>query len=196
MNATNYLAKLYEIAEAQGGYFTARQAEAASVDRRRLAYYADTGRIRRIRRGIYRLTQFPHSRHEDLFIAWLMAGPDAVISHESALTLFDLSDVLSEGIHVTVPRTASRRRPGLQLHTNRISPDDITMREGLPVTTVPRTIVDVALAGLSDEFVIQAVREAIQTGLTTPSQLLTEARRRSTRLAQLLQDELVERTLP
>ncbi len=148
--------------------------------------------MQRIHRGVYRLTQFPHSRYEDLFIAWLIAGPDAVISHLSALLLHDLSDVLPEAIHVTVPRTASRRKPGLRLHTNRIDPDDTTQREGLPVTTVPRTIVDVALAGLSDEFVLQAAREAVRAGLVTPAQLLAEAERRSTGLARMLHSALVE----
>lgn len=192
MNAPNYFATLYDIAEAQSGYITTAQAEAAGVDRRRLSYYAHTGRVQRIRRGIYRLTQFPHSRHEDLFIAWLAAGSDAVISHESALLLYDLSDVLPAAIHVTVPRTASRRQPGLRLHTNRIGADDITQREGLPVTTVPRTIVDVALAGLSNEFVLQAAREAVDGGLATAMEIVAEAEGRSAALARMLGRLLAE----
>ena len=192
MNAPNHLTRLFNIAEAQAGYFTTAQAASAGIDRRRLAYYAGAGRLQRIRHGIYRLTQFPHSRHEDLFIAWLTAGPHAVISHESALLLYDLSDVLPEAIHVTVPRSASRRRPGLRIHTNDIGADDITQREGLPVTTVPRTIVDVALAGLSDEFVLQATREALYAGLTTPEQLLAKAEPRSARLAYLLRTTLMK----
>lgn len=192
MNAPNHLARLFDIAEAQAGYFTTTQATTASVDRRRLAYYTNAGRLQRIRHGIYRLAQFPHSRYEDLFIAWLTAGPNAVISHESALLLHDLSDVLPEAIHVTVPRSASRRRPGLRIHTNRIGADDITQREGLPVTTVPRTIVDIALSGLSDEFVLQATREALQAGLAMPEQLLEKAGQRSARLARLLHTTLAE----
>ena len=195
MDTPNYFVILYDIAEAQAGYFTTAQAAAAGVDRRRLAYYAHTGRVQRIRHGIYRLTQFPQSRFEDLFIAWLAAGPNAVISHESALLLYDLSDVLPEAIHVTVPRTASRRRLGLRLHTNRICPDDVTQHEGLPVTTVPRSIVDVALAGLSDEFVLQAACEAVKAGLTTPAQLLQEAEQRSAGLAEMLGSVKMEEVL-
>lgn len=196
MSPTNHIAKLYEIAEGQGGYFTTAQAAAAGVDRRRLAYYASAGRTQRIRRGVYRLTQFPHSRHEDLFIAWLATGPDSVISHESALLLYELSDVLPEMIHVTVLPTTSRRHPGLRLHTNQIGPADITQHEGLPVTTVPRTIADVALSGLSDEFVMQAACEAVRAGLASPTELLAEAAQRSQRLAQVLRRALTEASQP
>jgi predicted transcriptional regulator of viral defense system len=198
MPRVNHLAKLYDLAEGQAGYFTTAQAEAAGVDRRRLAYFAHVNRIQRIHHGVYRLTQFPHSRHEDLVIAWLTTGPDSVISHESALLLYELSDVLPETIHVTVPRPAAHRRPDLRLHlhTNQIGPADITHYEGLPVTTVPRTIADVALAGLSDEFVMQAVREAVRSGLVAPDRLLAEAAPRSQRLVQVLRRALAEAAQP
>jgi predicted transcriptional regulator of viral defense system len=192
MLSLDTLDKLYDIAEAQSGYFTAAQATAASVDRRRLAHFASTGRLQRIRRGIYRLTHFPRSRHEDLAIAWLETGPHSVISHDSALTLYDLSDIMPASIHVTVPRTASRRRHGYRLHTNQIGPADITSFEGMAVTTVPRTIVDVALDGLSDEFVEQAACQAVQQGLTSVELLLAEADRRSRSLGQLLRQMLTQ----
>ena len=87
------------------------------------------------RRGIYRLVQFPGTSYEDLFIAWLKTGPGAVISHDSALYLYKLSDVLPSEIHVIIPRTGSRRRKGIRLHTNRLDPDEVRRREGLPVTS-------------------------------------------------------------
>ena len=77
-------------------------------------------------------------------MAWLKCGPKSAISHESALALYDLSDVLPAEVHVTIPRTASRRRKGIRLHTNQLRPSDVAKREGLPVTSVPRTIADVA----------------------------------------------------
>ena len=186
------LDKLYDLAEAQAGYFTTGQAEATGVDRHRLSRFATAGRVHRVRRGVYRLAHFPRSRYEDLFIAWLETGPDSVISHDSALLLYDLSDALPAEIHVTVPRTASRRRHGLRLHTNRIRQGDITHYEGLPVTTVARTIADVALSGLSDQLVEQAAREAVTRGLATPEGLLTEAERRSLRLGQVIRRGLAQ----
>ncbi len=178
--------RLYQIAEAQAGYFSTAQAVEAGVDRQRLARYVDAGHLERTRRGIYRLVPFPRSSHEDLFIAWLEMGPNSVISHDSALALYELSDALPAAIHVTVPSTASRRHPGLHLHTNRISAQEITHYDALPVTTVARTIADVALAGLALELVEQAVQEAVRNGLVTPTVLLAAAEPRGPRVAGII----------
>jgi predicted transcriptional regulator of viral defense system len=182
--------KLYQIAEAQAGYFTTAQAATVGVDRQRLARYEVAGRLERIRRGVYRLAPFPRSPHEDLFVAWLETGPDSVISHDSALALYELSDALPSAIHVTVPPTASRRHLGLRLHTNRISAQEITYYDALPVTTVARTIADVALAGLADELVEQAVQEAVRNGLVTPALLLAAAEPRGPRVMGIIRRAL------
>jgi predicted transcriptional regulator of viral defense system len=132
--------QLYQIAETQAGYFTAAQARQARFSHALLSYHFQAGLYERICPGIYRLKRFPASPHEDLFIAWLRVGPRAVISHDSALALYNLSDLLPNAIHLTVPRTASRRHPGLCLHTNQLEISDVTHYAGLPSTTVPRTI--------------------------------------------------------
>lgn len=178
--------KLYEIAEQQAGYFTAAQAQTLGFSRPLLSYHVKTGNFSRISRGVYRLSRFPGSPHEDLFVAWLRTGPDAVISHESALAVYELSDVLPGQVHVIVPRTASRRRKGMRLHTNRLEPDEVTQRAGLPITTVPRTIADVIASGVAQEQVEQAVREALRRGLTTRKSLLTQTARRGGRVRRVL----------
>jgi predicted transcriptional regulator of viral defense system len=178
--------QLYEIAEQQAGYFTAAQAQAAGFSRPLLSYYTKVGRFDRIRRGIYRLVQFPGSPYEDLFVAWLRTGPDSVISHESALAVYELSDVLPAEVHVIVPRTASRRRRGIRLHTNRLRTDEVTQRAGLPITTAARTIADVIASGLAQEQVGQAIEEALRRGLTTRESLLAQAARRGGRVGRVL----------
>jgi predicted transcriptional regulator of viral defense system len=115
---------------------------------------------------------------------------DSVISHESALALYNLSDVLPSEVHVIVPRTASRRRRGIRLHTSRLNPDDVTVREGLPVTTVPRTIADVILSGLADEQIKNAIHEALQRGLATREKLLAVAQLRGGRVGQVIRHAL------
>ena len=152
---------LYETAESQAGYFTAQQARGVGFSWERLSGNVKSGKFLRISRGIYRLAHFPGSAYEDLFVAWLRTGPNSTISHESALSIYEPADVLPAKIHVIVPRTASRRREGICLHTNRLGADEITTREGLPVTTVARTIADVSISGLSEELINQAVREAL-----------------------------------
>lgn len=146
----------------------------------------------RAQRGIYRLSHFPAGRFEDLFIAFLRTGPDSVISHDSALSVYDLSDVLPAEIHVIMPRTGSRRRNGIRLHTNKIDIDEITQREGLPITTPSRTIADVITNGLGGDLVRQAVEEAIKKGHVTKAQLLDQADRRRGRVKMIIQEILEE----
>ena len=125
-------------------------------------------------------------------MAWLQAGPHAVISHDSALALYGLSDLLPHRIHVTLPRSASRRRPGLQLHTKHLEPEDVTRYEGLPVTTVLRTLVDATAAGLADEQVRQAIQEALHRGLVTRESLLRLTLSRGGRIKRLIDETLHE----
>lgn len=181
---------LYQLAESQAGYFTAEQARRVGFSWERLSYYARHGDLRRIVRGVYRLSRFPASRFEDLYVAWLRTGPDSVISHDSALAVYGLSDVLPSAVHVTVPRTASRRRPDLSLHTNKLSSDETSQRVGLPVTTVPRTVADAAASGMAEEQVRQAIEEALERGLTTAGELTAQVKKRGGRGARLVREVL------
>jgi predicted transcriptional regulator of viral defense system len=184
--------RLYDVAEQQAGYFTTAQAKQAGFSYPQLTYYVRRGRFLRVKWGIYRLVLFPSSPNEDLYVAWLEAGPNAAISHASALALHDLSDVLPGEIHVTIPRSASRRHGGLTLHTNQLDPGDVTTVAGLPVTTVPRTLADVAAGGWADELVIQAIHQAIRRGLTSKVELLFYAERRGGRPRRLVAPALQE----
>jgi predicted transcriptional regulator of viral defense system len=184
--------KLYEIAEEQAGYFTSAQAQIAGFSLPLLSYHTTTGRYDRIDHGLYRFVQFPGSPYEDLFVAWLRTGPESVISHESALAVYELSDVLPAEVNIIVPRTASRRREGIRLHTNQLRSDEVTRRDGLPITTVARTIADVIANGLPTELVEQAVREALRRGLTTRESLLDQAERRGGRISHVLKSILGE----
>jgi predicted transcriptional regulator of viral defense system len=184
--------KLYEIAEEQAGYFTSAQAQIAGFSLPLLSYHATAGRYDRIDHGLYRFVQFPGSPYEDLFVAWLRTGPESVISHESALAVYELSDVLPAEVNIIVPRTASRRREGIRLHTNQLRSDEVTRRDGLPITTVARTIADVIANGLPTELVEQAVREALRRGLTTRESLLDQAERRGGHISHVLKSILGE----
>ena len=177
---------LYAVAERQAGYFTTAQAGSAGYSRSLLAHHAKGGAFSRARTGVYRLSRFPASPWEDLFIAWLQAGPDAVVSHDSALALFELSDVLPSEVHFTLPRTSSRRRPHIRMHTSALDPSDVALREGLPVTSVARTIADVARAGMAGELVGQAIRQSLERGLTSEALLRTRAEASGGRARRLI----------
>lgn len=169
---------LYEIAEDQAGYFTTKQAHEANYSRERLSDLTSRGKFIRVRRGIYRLLHFPASRYEDLHIAQLATGPHSVISHESALAVYELSDILPTKTHIIIPRNGSRRRKGIQLHTNKLEKDEITSREGLPITTPARTIADAITWGVAYHLIEQAITEALRRGITSKNRLLIQADRR------------------
>ena len=108
----------------QSGYFTADQARKHGVSRQLLNHHVRQGRFERVRRGLYRVRGFPSSQHDDIREKWMAVGMDkAVLSHESALALLELSDNVPDRVHLLVPRRhrGLRRPPGVVLHTR---PDD------------------------------------------------------------------------
>lgn len=177
---------LYTIADDQAGYFTAAQAYDAGYSYERLSDLTSRGKFERTQHGIYRLLHYPSSRFEDLFIAQLRGGLASIISHDSALAVYELSDHMPSKVHLIIPRTGSRRREGIQLHTNKLREDEITMWEGLRITTPARTIADVIFSGLDQKLVCQAVEDALHRGLTTRDKFIQQAERRRGRVAETI----------
>jgi len=187
---------LYGQAEAQAGYFTAQQAVNAGMDRSTLRHHARPGgRYERAGRGLYRLRHFPSSPYEHVMAAWLpLRNAGAVVSHESALELHELSDVIPDAVHLSLPRSGrgQRRRAGVRLHTLNRPPKKAEVREiaGLPVTSPERSIVDALEAGAQPEQIEMAVRQALDRGLTTPRRLRAAVATRPARVRKLIERRL------
>jgi predicted transcriptional regulator of viral defense system len=181
---------LFAIASSHGGYFTAEQAHEAGFSARLLQHHADRGRFRRIHRGVYRLRDYPSSPRDEVMAAVMTVGGGAVISHESALDLLGLSDVIPDAIHLTVPRTKrhSPRLPGVVVHTTTrpLGPSDIVVRDGMRVTSPIRTILDTSEAGVGPEQVQAAIRDAERRGFLTFRQLIEAAQTRPARARGLI----------
>jgi len=188
---------LFETATGQAGYFTAVQARACDYSWALLSHHAARGRFVRVRRGLYRLRDYPSSPREEVMAAWLAAGPGAVVSHESALDLLGLTDVIPDRINLTVARSTRGRRPprALAIHTAEHPPDadEVVIRDGMRVTGAARTIADMARTGLPPDQLSTAIRQAIARGLTTRDQLLSAAHKQGTRVSQLIRS-LLDRT--
>jgi predicted transcriptional regulator of viral defense system len=163
--------KLYSIAEPQAGYFTVKQVWDANYTRQDVYYQAKRKVFIRVSQGVYRLTFFPTSPFEDLFVALLKSGSKAVLSHETALSVYNLSDALPGEIHITLPRTSSHRRHGIRYHTKAISEKEITHYQGLRVTTVPRMIIDLIESGFDSIQIEKAIRQAFDRGLMMDAEL-------------------------
>lgn len=181
-NGDNDVARrLYALAEGNAGYLTARAAAQAGIPRSTLSYHARPGgRLVHVARGLYRLRDFPSSPYEHIVAGWLRTPPsaDAIVSHESALELDELSDLIADQVHVTVPR-AQRRKPidGVAVHptTFPITTEQRRRVLGMPVTTVDRTIIDVLRSAGMTEQIEMAVADALRRGLTTKRRLRTTA---------------------
>jgi predicted transcriptional regulator of viral defense system len=166
---------LYDVAASQEGLFTTRQAAAAGYSDPLLAHHQKAGRIARIRRGIYRLVHFPTGEHEDLVAAWLWAESEAVLSHQTALSLHDLSDSLPAQIHLTLPSSWRQRRlrvpKGLVLHYADVANKERTWAGSVPVTNIRRTLDDCAHSGVTPDLLRQAATQALTRGLVTKPEL-------------------------
>jgi len=172
---------LETIAYEQHGYFRTSQAREHGISSQLLSHYVRRKRFERVRRGLYRLPGFPRAEHDEMREKWMAVGTEkAVLSHQSALALLDLSDAIPDAVHLLLGRRyrGVRRPAGVVIHTR---PDDeevgTVWREGLPLTTPARTLVDVS-GELQPEQLEMALRQALGRGLLTARELEEAARGR------------------
>lgn len=167
--------RLYAIAAGQAGLFTTQQAAEAGYSPQLLVHHVRGGRIVRVRRGIYRLVHFPAGEHEELVTVWLWSELAGVFSHDTALTLHGLSDALPALVHLTLPAAWKKRRfrvpQDVVLHHADVEPRQRAWAGPVPITSVPRTLNDLARSGLSPELLRQAAQQAVRRGLATQDEL-------------------------
>jgi predicted transcriptional regulator of viral defense system len=169
---------LYGLAERQSGYFTAAQARSAGLHLVRLVQLERSEDVERVSRGVYRLARFPVSPLGQYMEAVLWPqvrrpGACGIVSHESALAIYGLSDVSPTKVHITLPTTLRIRRTPpehLALHYADLEPQDVQQIEGIPVTTAERAIRDVQASHIGPALVGQAVTDGRRTGYLTSDQ--------------------------
>lgn len=156
--------QLHELAFGQAGYFTAAQAVSVGYSYQSQKYHADHGNWLRVDRGLFRLPGWP-SEPEDTYARWVLwSGGRGVVSHESALALHDLSDANPARVHLTVPRNFRTADDAVVTHFGVVDTEDLEARGSWRVTTVERTLVDVAGSNASQETVDAAVADALRGG--------------------------------
>jgi predicted transcriptional regulator of viral defense system len=161
--------RLFETAAGQEGHFSTEQAAIADFSPHLLIHHVKAGKLLRVRRGVYRLVQYPAGDHEELVAIWLWSDRAGVFSHHTALSLHGLSDVLPARVHLILPLVWRRRRlrvpAGVDLHFADLGDADRTWFGSVPATSVQRTLADGIAAHLPDDIMRQAIDQAFARGM-------------------------------
>jgi very-short-patch-repair endonuclease len=158
------------VAARQYGVITYAQLVKCGLTRNQIDRRARVGHLQRIWRGVYAWGHRQLTREGRLLAAVLACGPTAVASHRAAGARWEL--LISDLMEVTVPGPGTRaRRPGIRLHrSRRLDPADVTVKDGIPITTVARTIVDLN-AVVPDRLVERAYEQALIRRLLAPGEI-------------------------
>jgi hypothetical protein len=111
-----------------------------AIDRR-----LERGRLRLVHRGVYAVGHDALTRHGHWMAGVLSCGPDAVLRHRTAAALWGFRLSSSPLIEVFVPAPRKLRRRGdLRPHRTSLFADEVALEDGIPVTSVARTVLDLA----------------------------------------------------
>jgi len=171
--------ELLPLAEQNDGLVTAAQARALGITDSILARLTQRGKLERVARGVYRIPYFPADRLSQYreAVLWARAshGPEQVaLSHETALSVYGISDVNPARVHLTVPKNARLRRQKpkwIVIHRGELPPTDVTTHEGLPVTTVAKSVLDMMEATGRSGLARQAIKDARKEGFISAAEL-------------------------
>lgn len=177
---------LAEAAGGQWGFITTAQASRLGVERYHLSRMSAAGAIQPVIQGVYKITDLGLER-EDVYVTWLAHDPrrfqherrkDAaslqlVASHKTAAELLEIGEFFAETPEFTYFKRV-RTTVTAQYHRALLHQDSIQWLDGLPVTTFPRTIVDLWQSGVEDEFLAKMLYEYDQRGLYQSASLVNE----------------------
>jgi hypothetical protein len=175
MQAVEVEVVLAELAAGQWGLFTAQQARQVGVSRVRLSRLTQAGALLRLAHGVYALRGAAGGRHLELRAAWLGVEPShaasdrltdgasgVVVSHASAADLYGFGDLDADRHEFTASMRKQTRRPDVRFHRAFLSATEITLRDGLPVTTPGRLIMDLLADGHDGGHVAGVLADAVR----------------------------------
>ena len=163
--------RLYDRALDQYGYVTTGNAHDLGVPAVELRKITQRGGVEHVAYGLYRFVDVPHTSRDQFMEAVLRVGPEAYLTHDAVLALHELGLVNPRRIRVGTPKRARPRLPEyIEVFQRQLNPDDLTIYEGIPCTTVARALID--CRGLvMGERLIDAAHEAARTGLLRKSEM-------------------------
>jgi hypothetical protein len=151
---------LAALATRQHGVVTAGQLRALGLGSRGIQHRVGRGRLHRLYPGVFAVGHGALTLDGRRLAAVLACGPGAALSHRSAAAAWGLRDSATAGWDVSTPRQGARCATGIRLHTPRSLPrDEVELLRAVPVTSVARTLVDLA-AVLSADALGRALHQA------------------------------------
>jgi len=160
---------LAEAAADRFGLVTLQDARQVGYEPKTIVKLAERGQLERVSRGVYRVPFVPGGEMQAYMAAALWPqGARGVLTHETALDLWDVSDVNPAKIHVTVPRAHRPQRDipkAYAIHREDLDPAEVTAIEGVPVVRLARAIRQCAEMHIGRDLLEQAVRHGRSRGL-------------------------------
>jgi Predicted transcriptional regulator len=173
-DAADLRASLHRLAATQAGFFTAGQAVKVGYSYPAQLYHHRRGEWSRVDRGIYRLVPWPDAENADLVRWTLWSRGQGVVSHDTALAVHSLGDVLPARVHLIVPAAFRASDPSVVLHRAHIDGEDVEERVGFRLSAPTRSILDTA-ADMDIDRLAHVIRDAVDRGLTSPGRLRRRA---------------------
>jgi very-short-patch-repair endonuclease len=134
-----------ELARCQHGVVARAQLLGLGFGKSAIDHRLRAGRLHLVHRGVYAVGHPLLTVHGRWMAAVLATGPRALLSHLDAAALWDMRSVGSGDIHVTIAARNRHGQRGIRVHrVRRLHPDDVEMKDGIPVTSVARTLFDSA----------------------------------------------------
>lgn len=159
--------RLVDVARGQAGYFTTAQALAAGYSYSAQRYHVHRGNWEQVDRALFRVPEWPIEPDEQ-YVRWsLWSRERAVVSHETALAVYNLGDFNPARIHLTVPPGFRMSDRAVVLHRAVLSGHDVRDRGGYRMTTPLRSLVDVAASRVAIDQLASAIADAERAGFVT-----------------------------
>jgi predicted transcriptional regulator of viral defense system len=161
---------LLECAHQQYGYLTPDDARKLGIDPTQLRLMAARHTLEHLGYGLYRMPMVPVTSLDAYMEAVLWTGRRGMLSHETALDLYELCDVNPSAIHITVPsgfRTRKAVPEIYRLHRFDLDPSEVGWHEGIPIVNAERAILGGIEQALGWQLIDQAIGTARARGLIT-----------------------------
>ena len=175
MEQADVLATLEMVASDQWGIVTTAQAGREGVERLQLSRLAEKGDLERARHGVYLLPSHQAGPEDEIRAAWLSLEPKkfiderwedewpVVVTHESAARIHGIGRLIPPKLTFSTGSTKQTRQQGIRIYTRReFAEADIVSVNGLPVTSVTRTVGDLAEQKIERGYLADLVADALR----------------------------------